>query len=157
MVLRNKTIITKKNGSIFVPNKIIRAEYPANNKSGEVDNTNYINEEKRILFNRNLDNTKLAFDAATALISIQKVGDLFNQEGIDIINSMLPILVNNQNRYWDVYFFIKDAPTGNVAEPMVSLMYNGVDNLFTMKFGSYSARVSDKFTLDTPMSRGGIA
>jgi len=125
--------------------------------SCEVDNINYINEEERILFNRNLDNTKLAFDAATGPTSMQKVGDLFNQEGIDIINSMLPILVNNQERYWDVYFFIKDAPTGNVAQPIVKLMYNGVDNLFAMKCGGYVARISDKFTLDTAMSQGGVA
>jgi len=37
MVLRNKTIITKKNGSIFIPNRIIRAEYPAGNKSDSGD------------------------------------------------------------------------------------------------------------------------
>ena len=37
MALRNKTIITKKNGSIFIPNKIIRAEYPAGNKSDSGD------------------------------------------------------------------------------------------------------------------------
>ena len=45
MALRNKTIVTKKNGSIFIPNKIIRAEYPAKDDksdSGSDDKLYYI-------------------------------------------------------------------------------------------------------------------
>lgn len=43
MALRNKTIITKKNGSIFVPNKIIRYEYPSKDdkSDGESDDKLY--------------------------------------------------------------------------------------------------------------------
>lgn len=137
--------------------KGISSAIEGGNSGGEVDNTNYIDEENLLLFNKNLDNTKLAFDTSTGPAIIQKVGDLFNQEGVDIINSMLPILVDNKNKICKVYVFIKDSHTGNVAANFITLTYEARMDEFVMREGAYVGRVSDKFTLDTPMSKGGIA
>ena len=128
--------------------------------SGEVDNTNYIIplDGNLGLVNKNLDATKLAFDLEEFIgIKPEKVGDLFTQEGVDIINSMLSNEIIKRKNV-QVFMFLKDSPEGDLLATIVTLGFDSNINkyriLFNLNYGGYT---SDKFTLDTPMSRGGMA
>ena len=128
--------------------------------SGEVDNTNYIIplDGNLGLVNKNLDASKLAFDIETILdLKPTKVGDLFTQEGVDIINSMLSNEIIKR-RNVQVFVFLKDSSEGDLLATIVILGFDSNINKYIILFNSnYGGYTSDKFTLDTPMSKGGMA
>ena len=126
--------------------------------SGEVDNTNYIIllGSNYGLVNKNLDASKLAFNIKEIKdLEPEKVGDLFTQEGVDIINSMLSNEIIKTEAV-SVFVFVKDTSEGDLLGSVVTLGFDSNTNkygiLFRLKYAGYT---SDKFTLDTPMSQGG--
>lgn len=128
--------------------------------SGEVDNTNYLislGNNSYGLINKNLDAAKLAFNIEEFQDIIPtKVGDLFTQEGVNIINSILSDEII-KNRSVQVCLFAKDSPEGNILSPIVTLRFINNANKYEILFNlNYAGYTSDKFTLDTPMSYGGI-
>lgn len=133
--------------------KGISSAIEGENSGGEVDNINYIDKDNGILVNKNLDSTKLAFDIGGSMFVPTKVGDLFNQEGVDIINSMLSILVDYPDSELIIYVFIKDSPVGNAVFDVIHLLYERRMDEFVMIRYGYTGRVSDKFTIDTPLIR----
>lgn len=128
--------------------------------SGEVDNTNYIIHlgSNLGLVNKNLDNTKLAFDVeSTESFAPTKVGDIFTQDGVDIINSMLSNEII-KTRSVKVFVFLKDTSRGNFLYPIVNLGFTNTTNKYIITYGlNTKSYTSDKFTLDTPMSQDGLA
>lgn len=134
-----------------------------NSKEGSVikDNANYLTQidNSYRLVNRNLDSSKLAFNINEVFPSFTpvKVGDIFTQEGVDIINSMLS---NELIKTHEVVIcvFLKDTSAGNLLTPLVTLGFNNNVNKYAIRYNrNISGFTSDKFTLDTPMSKGGIA
>ena len=128
--------------------------------SGEVDNTNYIIllGSNYGLVNKNLDASKLAFNIKEIKdLEPEKVGDLFTQEGVDIINSMLSNEIIKAISV-QVFVFVKDSPIGDLLSSFVTLRFDNITNKYSILFNlHYSGYTSDKFTLDTPMSKDGLA
>lgn len=125
------------------------------------DDTNYLTQNDNIygLVNRNLDSSKLAFHVegvAGGQLVPTKVGDIFTQEGVDIINSMLSNELIKTHEVGICVFF-KDTSAGNLLIPLVTLGFNNNVNKYAIRYQKISGFTSDKFTLDTPMSQGGIA
>lgn len=129
-----------------------------NSKEGSVsnDDANYviiIGDGNFGLVNKNLDSTKLAFNLEEFLSFVPtKVGDIFTQEGVDIINSMLTnnLIKTNGVR---VFVFLKDTLEGNLLHGLVSLRFNDNTNKYAITYGTnnITGSTSDKFTLDTPL------
>ena len=112
-----------------------------------------------MLINKNLDSTKLAFGYEEVLNEIvpTKVGDIFTQEGVDIINSMLSNELIKTHKI-NVFVFFKDTQEGDLLINIVSLRFKNDINKYTIIYGSnvITGSTSDKFTLDTPMYSNGI-
>ena len=120
------------------------------------DNTNYLIDlagQYYGLVNKNLDSTKLAFDVGEQFTPT-KLGDIFTQEGIDIINSMLSNEFIKTNQV-SVFIFAKDIPNGDWLEEMMELKFDGSTNKYIISMGLYRGDTIDEFTVDTPMSRLG--
>ena len=128
--------------------------------SGEVDNTNYIIplNDAVGLVNKNLDASKLVFNIEERKhVNPKKVGDLFTQEGVDIINSMLSNEIIKTEAV-SVFVFVKDTSGGDLLSPVVTLGFDSITNKYGILFKlNYAGYTSDKFTLDTPMSKDGLA
>ena len=122
--------------------------------SGEVDNTNYIIplDGNLGLVNKNLDASKLVFNIEERKhVNPKKVGDLFTQEGVDIINSMLSNEIIKTEAV-SVFVFVKDTSGGDLLSPVVTLGFDSITNKYGILFKlNYAGYTSDKFTLDTPM------
>lgn len=118
------------------------------------DNTNYmiaIGGDYGFI-NKNLDSTKIVFDPKDARSLIpKKVGDIFTQEGVDIINSMLSYEFG-EGETIKVFLFLKTTKINGLT-PVVSLKFSNNTNEYVMTYGTNNiiGSTSDKFTLDTPM------
>lgn len=102
--------------------------------------------------NKNLDSTKIVFDPKDARSLIpKKVGDIFTQEGVDIINSMLSYKFG-EGETIKVFLFLKTTEINGLT-PVVSLKFSNNTNEYVMTYGTNNiiGSTSDKFTLDTPM------
>ena len=129
--------------------------------SGEVDNTNYFIPlgSNRGFVNKNLDATKVVFsvdEESIESLKPTKVGDIFTQEGVDIINSMLSNEIIKKGSV-AAFVFIKDSSEGDLLVPVVQLRFD-ITNKYQILFNvNYAGYTRDKFTLNTPMSEEGIA
>ena len=109
------------------------------------------------LVNKNLDTTKLAFDVEEFIdIKPKKVGDLFTQEGVDIINSMLSNEIIKRKPI-EVFVFFKDTSEGDLLYPIVKFEFGNDKYIIRHEPSNTVASTSNKFTLDTPMSKEGLA
>lgn len=138
----------------------IEGEEPKGNSIAN-DDTNYlivVGDNEYRFVNKNLDSTKIAFDLKDAESLIpKKVGDIFTQEGVDIINSMLSNNLIKTNEI-KVFVFLKDTVEGDLLYSLVSLRFKNDTNEYIIIYGTnnITGSTSDKFTLDTPMYDNGI-
>ena len=107
--------------------------------------------------NKNLDSTKVAFNIENVSFTPTILGDIFTQEGVDIINSMLSHNLIKTNTI-KVFVFLKDTPEGNLLYSPVSLRFKDDTNEYIIEYGerNITGSTSDKFTLDTPMKNNSI-
>jgi len=92
--------------------------------SGEIDNTIYrYNGAKRVmLVNRNFDNSKFSLDFSnpSSLGTINLLGDLLNQEGVDILNNIIDSLIKEDTYTYEIGAFFK-TNAGSVFFPIFLL------------------------------------
>lgn len=124
------------------------------------DDTNYLialNNDGYAFVNKSLDSAKLAFNIEVSNLLIPtKVGDIFTQEGVNIINSMISnnIVKTSPTR---IFGFFKDRPEGNLFLGFgVALGFYNSRNEYMIMYrgrnGNFVGFTSDKFNLDIPMS-----
>ena len=124
------------------------------------DDSNYviiISRNNYGFVNKNLDSTKLAFNIENVSFTPRIVGEIFTQEGVDIINSMLSNNIIKANTV-KVFVFLKDTPEGDLLYSPVSLTFKNSTNEYIIMYGesNITGSTSDKFTLDTPMNNNSI-
>ena len=80
-------------------------------ESGEIDNTIYVYDgpNRQILVNRNFDNSKFSLDFSnpSSLGTINLLGDILNQEGIDILNNIIDFLIGENSYTYAIATFLK--------------------------------------------------
>lgn len=78
--------------------------------SGEIDNTIYVynGANRIILVNRNFDNSKfsLEFNNPSSLETINLLGDILNQEGVDILNNIIDFLIGENSYTYAIAAFL---------------------------------------------------
>lgn len=126
------------------------------------DDTNYvviIGNGHFGIANKNLDSTKLAFNVneLTNSFKPKKVGDIFTQEGVDIINNMLSNNIIKTNTI-KVFVFVKDTAEGDLLYSPVSLGFANNTNEYKIMYSANNiiGFTNDKFTLDTPLLNNGV-
>ena len=130
-------------------------------EGGGIDDTIYISIENSVIV-KDLDDTKFV-DSVENLINSKpsKLGDILNQDGVDIINNILDKLIEvhgSNNFRAPIISFHKNTSQGDMAPSILILKYNGDGkyyiNVLNLAFvDGYTGETTDKFTLDTVMTR----
>lgn len=78
--------------------------------SGGIDNTIYVYEgdNRVMLINRNFDNSKFSLDFSnpSSLGTINLLGDILNQEGVDILNNIIDSLIGENSYTYAIAAFL---------------------------------------------------
>ena len=87
--------------------------------SGGIDNTIYVynGANETMLINRNFDNSKFSFEVnnPSSLETINLLGDILNQEGVDILNNIIDILIGKNSYTYAIAAFLTHDGEGIFA------------------------------------------
>ena len=142
------------------------------NDSGESDDSKiednnlykFSANQQDMLINRNFDNSKFAFDLvdeSSIPLNPNILGDILNQEGIDIINAATTLLRENPNSFSTnvgVSSFINLSGQYNFAPLFtITLDRTNLQNVILTFIGTFSFQSTGDFTLNSEILNPGAA
>lgn len=129
-------------------------------EGGEIDNTIYFSYNDSVTI-KSLDDAKFVDSADNLMNSTpSKLGDILNQDGVNIINNVLDKLIEvygGGNFQTGIISFHKNTSEGDIAGNLLGLIYRGggkyyIHMMSITQADGYIGETTDKFTLDTLMT-----
>lgn len=127
--------------------------------SGEIDNTIYVynGANETMLVNRNFDNSKfsLEFNNPSSLENINLLGDILNQEGVDILNNIIDFLIGENSYTYAIAAFLAHDGEGTFV-PVFLL--TKTDNKIMLQSDLFSRKyfeTTDKFSVNDEVKTEG--
>ena len=120
--------------------------------SGEIDNTIYVYDGPniQILVNRNFDNSKFSLDFSnpSSLGTINLLGDILNQEGVDILNDIIDFLIGENSYTYAIAAFLKAGEESAFLPMFLLTKQKNKIMLQSDLFGNKYFETTERFSAD---------